>query len=119
MLPFKERNFQIYRPQVFSYEKPYNENVLNEIVKFSIHHKRELLVIFEYIYQVNELHKYLDKHKKILLDDTTIFEYIRSDLKHKFLEKEVKPNTIILSINLGGRGTDIKISPEVNKICIF
>lgn len=116
MPPFKTRALQIFEPKTFSAEEEYNKELINEIIEFSAHHKRVVLVIFEYIIQVTEMQCYLKKHmKEFKLQDTEIISYTRSDIKNEFLEKEMKPNTIILSTNLSGRGTDIKINSEVKK----
>ena len=40
---------------------------------------------------------------------------MKSDVKNVFMEKEMEPNTIILSKNLGGKGKDIKNNSEVKK----
>ncbi len=114
MPPFKERKLLIYEPKTYSEEEKYNAGLINEIIEFSAHHQRAVLVLFEYIAQVNMMHKYLEQHRKeFKLENTTIISYTRSDIENKFLEKEIKPNTIILSTNLAGRGTDIKINSKV------
>ena len=114
--PFKERALQIYEPRVFSDDKLFKENLINEIIEFSAHHKRVVLVIFEYMSQVIEMGNYLDKHRKeFKLENTEIIPYYRSDIENTFLEKQMKPNTVIISTNLSGRGTDIKINSEVKK----
>ena len=116
MPPFKARSLQIYEPKTFSDEKLYKEKLINEIIEFSAHHKRVVLVIFEYMSQVQEMHKYLNEHRKeFKLENSEIISYFRSDIENKFLEKQMKPNTIIISTNLSGRGTDIKIDSEVKK----
>ena len=116
MPPFRPRALAIYDAKTFSEEKIYKENLINEIIEFSAHFNRVVLVIFEYMSQVQEMDKYLDAHRKeFKLDKTEIISYYRSDIENKFLEKQMKPNTIILSTNLSGRGTDIKIDSEVKK----
>ena len=115
--PFKFRkSLQVFEAKNFSDENIYKENLINEIIEYSAHHKRVVLVIFEYMSQVVEMHKYLEQHKvEFKLENTEIISYFRSDIENKFLEKPMKPNTIILSTNLSGRGTDIKINSEVKK----
>ena len=114
--PFKKRSLRVFDPVNFSDEKKYKEKLINEIIEYSAHHKRVVLVIFEYMSQVKEMHKYLEEHKKeFKLENTEIISYFRSDIENKFLEKPMKPNTIIISTNLSGRGTDIKINSEVKE----
>ena len=45
-----------------------------------------------------------------------IIKYTRNDIidERNFLKEEIKPNLIILSTNLSGRGIDIKINNELN-----
>ena len=116
MPPFKTRRLMLFDSQTFSDKNEYNKHLINEKNEFSVNSKRVVLVLFEYIRQVTKMCNYLKKHKKeFSLQDTKIISYIRSDIKNDFLEKEMEPNTIILSTNLGGRGTDIKINSEVKK----
>ena len=46
-----------------------------------------------------------------------IIRYTRNDINNEsnFLQNEIKPNLIILSTNLSGRGTDIKIDSELER----
>ena len=116
MPPFKETSLQIYKPRIFSEEKMFKQMLIDEIIEFSVHSKRAVLVIFEYINQVKEMSQYLLAHKKeFKLNETKIIPYFRSDIENKFLEMSMKPNTVIISTNLSGRGTDIKTSQAVNK----
>ena len=114
MPPFKERQLQINEPKIFPDEQKYNTELISEIIENSANKQRVVLVLFEYMAQVNAMHKYLEEHRKeFKLTYTEIISYIRSDIKNDFLEKEMKPNTVILSTNLSGRGTDIKINWKV------
>ena len=63
-------------------------------------------MIFEYISDAEEFYnKYSNLFKNSNL-------YISDVQKEKeFLNKQIEPNTVIISTNLAGRGTDIKISP--------
>lgn len=51
------------------------------------------------------------------IPEQNIIRYTRNDVNNEsnFLQNEIKPNTIILSTNLSGRGTDIKISSELER----
>ena len=116
MPSFKDTSLQIFEPRVFSDETMFKEKLINEIIEYSVHSKRAVLVLFEYISQVKEMSKYLFDHKKdFKLNETKIIPYYRSDIENKFLEERLKPNTVIISTNLSGRGTDIKISQDVNQ----
>ena len=116
MPPFKMRMLEIYDAQTFIDKNEYENELINEIIVFSKKKKRVVLVLFEYMSQTMYMKKILTKNKiKLNLNDTKIICYYRSDEENKFLEEELKPNTIILSTNLAGRGTDIKINEEVKK----
>ena len=114
MPPFRPRVLRIYEPETYSDEKIFKEKLINEIIEFSVHFNRVVLVIFEYMSQVEEMSKYLEDHRNdFRLNDTKIISYYRSDKENKFLERQIGPNTIILSTNLSGRGTDIKLDKQV------
>jgi len=117
--PFQERQFNPLKPKVFPNLKEYNEEIITEILTYSAIDKRVVLVLFEYIDQANEmeaqLKQLIKKEKDSILKDTKIIIYTDSDMENSFLEKEMRPNTIILSTNLAGRGTDIKITSEAEK----
>ena len=38
--PFKPRFLQIYLPRTFSEENTYNKELINEIIEFSVYHRR-------------------------------------------------------------------------------
>ena len=64
-------------------------------------------MIFEYISDAEEFYiKYSNLFKNSNL-------YIRNDVQKEkeFINKQIEPNTVIISTNLAGRGTDINISP--------
>ena len=117
--PFKKRQFDPHKPKVFQNLKEYDKEIMNEIVKFSAIDQRVVLVLFEYIAQAKEMEAQLKEIKESqensILKNTKIILYIDSDMDNSFLEKEMRPNTIILSTNLSGRGTDIKIDSDAEK----
>ena len=116
MPPFKPRQLIIFDPQVFPDENDYKAKLIEQIVNTCVRDRRVVLVLFEYIYQVNRMEEFIEKNrKKLKLEKTKVISYIRSDEPIKDLEKEMEPNTIILSTNLSGRGTDIKLNQEVKK----
>ena len=51
---------------------------------------------------------------KSVIDESKITLYTRSD-KHKVEDTTFRPGDVILSTNLGGRGTDINVDSEVDK----
>ena len=96
------------------------KNHLMEICKEIIFHYskgRKILVICKDIKEGNNIKKLLeeDQKDKIINNDykKEIFSYLRNDDEELQNELKKTTNRIIISTNLGGRGTDIKtIEPE-------
>ena len=111
---FKQNQLKIEQPQIFSDYTKYKEKLKDIILEVAIKQERAVLVILRYIDNV-------DKLKLILSKDTSlkdnIITYARSDIieEKAFLNNEIQPKNIIISTNLSGRGTDLKISKEVEK----
>ena len=111
---FKEPKLLKYKELILSNQKEYEYTLFKKIKQFTIDRKRAVLVIFKYINEVNKMYNYLNKNG---IPQENIIKYSRNDIikEQNFLKKEIKPGTIILSTNLSGRGTDIKISEELEK----
>lgn len=61
--------------------------------------------------------KGLKDSDSIFYEINEIIKYSRSDLEeeNEFLKNDIKPKTLIISTNIVGRGTDIKISNDLNE----
>ena len=90
------------------------KNLIEEI-RQKYYENRAILVIVKYINQVNIIYKLLKNSNQFNLND--IILYTRNDNPDQsfFLNRQIQPRTIILSTNLCGRGTDIKITKECEK----
>ena len=111
---FKERKFKDIPPKISNDINEYNNILINEIIEISINQKRAILIIFKYIEEVNILYDVL---LEIGFQKSKIFKYTRNDIENQksFLNNEIQSGTIILSTNLSGRGTDIRISKLLEK----
>ena len=111
---FKECKLKIYEPIIEKDIDKHEQILINNIKDIAFNQGRSVLVIFKYIDNVNDIYNKLIKYN---IPSKNIIKYTRNDINDEsdFLKNEIKPNLIILSTNLSGRGTDIKISPELEK----
>ena len=110
----KKNQLIIKEPKIFSYYLDHKEELKRIISKVAIKQNRAVLVILKYIDNANKLKLFLSEDATL---KDNIITYTRSDIisEKEFLNNEIQPKTIILSTNLSGRGTDLKISKEVEK----
>ena len=111
---FKEYKLKIYNPIIEKDIDEYERILINKIKDIAFTQGRAVLVIFKYIALVSEMYNKLIQNN---IPEQNIIRYTRNDVNNEsnFLQNEIKPNTIILSTNLSGRGTDIKISSELER----
>lgn len=111
---FKENKFKYLPPKITNDLKLYKDLLINEIIEISVNQQRAILIIFKYIEEVNEIYQLL---LNMGFQNEKIIKYTRNDMieQKNFLNKEVECGSIILSTNLSGRGTDIKISESLEK----
>ena len=111
---FKQNQLKIEQPQIFSDYITHKEKLKDIILEVAIKQERAVLVILKYIDDVDKLKLFLSKDTSL---KDNIITYARSDIieEKTFLNNEIQPKNIIISTNLSGRGTDLKISKEVEK----
>ena len=111
---FKERKFKLLPHKITNNLNLYNDLLINEIIEIAINQQRAVLIIFKYIEEVNELYQLL---LNLGFPKEKLIKYTRNDLieQQEFLSSEIQCGSIILSTNLSGRGTDIKISGLLDK----
>ena len=111
---FKESKFKYLPPKTTNNFNEYQNILINEIIEI-VMNQRAVLVIFKYIEEVNTIYEML---LKIGFKKENIIKYTRNDINEQknFLNEEIQCGSVILSTNLSGRGTDIKISKllEIN-----
>ena len=111
----KEENQNKKKENPISYEDQWFNNIERKIINI-IEKNRAVLVVFQYISEAKRMHNILNNKKKKFLNNIKIILYVRSDSDQgNFLEGYIGPKYIILSTNISGRGTDIRISQELNK----
>ena len=110
----KKNQLIIKEPKIFSYYLDHKKELKELIKEVAINQNRAVLVLFKYIDNVEKLKIYLSEDSTL---KENIITYTRSDIisEKDFLNNEIQPKSIILSTNLAGRGTDLKISKEVEK----
>ncbi len=76
---------------------------------------RAILVIVKYIDQINIIKTKLIETNQININDIIVYDRNDNPSKSNFLNNEIGPRKIILSTNLCGRGTDIRITKECER----
>ena len=94
-------------------EKDYIDKIIEEILIYS--EKRAVLVIFEYIENIKEIKNKLLREDSIDTNKIIIYKDSENNKESLFLKNEISIGNIILATNLAARGTDIKISSQLEK----
>ena len=85
------------------------KNNIIRIVKRETEGNRGILIICENINSVQEIYEELN----INCHNLRLITIIGEDNEEKKIPKEMSPKTVIISTNISGRGTDIKLDDEV------
>ena len=110
---YKPTLFKQLSPTILNNYSIYEETIVKHIIEYS--KTRAVLVIFEYIANIKEIKKKLNREDSI--DNKKIIIYKDSENLNEslFLKNNINVGDIILSTNLAARGTDITISEELEK----
>ena len=94
-----------------------SQDYISKIIdKIKLYSKtRAVLVIFEYIENIKEIKKKLYREDSIDINKIIIYKDSENSKESAFLKNNIQVGNIILSTNLAARGTDIKISKELEK----
>ena len=95
------------------YEEKWFMNIKNKIFEM-IGKGRAVLVIFQYINDADRMEKSLRNNRKKMKFNIILYSRIDKE-EDKFLKYPIEPKIIILSTNLSGRETDIRISNKLNE----
>ena len=95
-------------------QQEFYKNVLMEIFQ-KYYANRAILVIVKYIDQVRIIKRKLEESNQIDIRNIIVYDRNDNPEQSNFLNKEIGPKTIILSTNLCGRGTDIRINKECER----
>ncbi len=93
--------------------KEYEQKIIEEIIKYS--EKRAVLVIFEYIDNIKEIRKKLFREDSIDSNKIIVYKDSENNNESSFLKNSIQIGNIILATNLAARGTDIRISKELER----
>ena len=112
--PSFNKNLSIsYPPILVNNEKEWIEQII-KVVKKELKKGRAVLIINEGIKKSKQIYnKIMNMNLRYL---KTIKEYNRSDFGYqkKYINEILDKGEVIVTTNLGGRGTDIKLSEKVN-----
>ena len=112
---FKKSKFINLTNMNINEKNSYERQLLNAIENYALKESRAVLLIFEYIFDAQNFYKLFNK--KLQKSGLKLILYLRNDKEEekKFLNTFIEPKTVIFSTNLAGRGTDIKISENLEK----
>ncbi|XP_061510531.1 uncharacterized protein LOC133392815 [Anopheles gambiae] len=107
---FKSKQFEEYEPIICSGKDDWLKQIHQEVSKLTKTDKRSVLIICETIQDVETLQKNIASkgHTKVRI-------YVRDYEKLDVTKGKLIPGEVIIATNLAGRGTDIKISDELEE----
>lgn len=110
---FKKSKFINFKNINSNDKNDYERQLLNAIEYYTMEKSRAVLLIFEYIFDAEYFYNLFKN--KLQNSGLKLILYLRNDKQEekKFLNTLIEPKTVIFSTNLAGRGTDIKISKEL------
>jgi len=112
---FKKSKFKKLNNINENNKNDFENQLFNAIIDHTLKQSRAVLLIFEYIFDAQNFYNLYKK--KLQNNGIEIILYLRNDnAKEKnSINTLINPKTVIISTNLAGRGTDIKISEILEK----
>ena len=108
---FRKSNFINLYPKLETTEEDWKNSIIQNILN-PINNKRVILVICDTIKNVSKL---ADELKSKNYPEHLIEKYQRNDDSNFRLKEKYGQGSVIFATNLAGRGTDIKLTDEVEK----
>jgi preprotein translocase subunit SecA len=106
---FKQKKFLKLDPCICINSSSWHRRLIQEIYTIQ-RKKRPCLILFETILEAKEFMREMNKN------GLNHISYLRSDVENSFdSDWELKQKSIVVATNLGGRGTDFKISSSQSK----
>ncbi|XP_046438421.1 uncharacterized protein LOC124189951 [Daphnia pulex] len=107
------KRFSLKPSKLFQTKESWRRAIIEE-TRETIRQKRSVIVFCQSIKEVNEVHKQLKYAiKEIKENNNRIHRYTRDYEKFKFENSKLDVGHVIVATNLAGRGTDIKISKNL------
>jgi hypothetical protein len=112
---FKEKKLVIY-PQIINNDaEHWLTSIIDNLKARVINDLRPVLIIMLSIKQVNELYKTISKDSDFENFKILTYQFGEKAEREQIEGRNIDGKTIIIATNLAGRGTDIKITKEVEK----
>ena len=111
--PFKKKRFIEYPSKIIKNKDEWYELIIENIYEQAIIKRRAVLVVCPVIIVAKNIKSSLDK----LINSTKVKLYTRNDIEmeNSSIENSLSPGDVIVATILGGRGTDYKLTNEVEE----
>jgi superfamily II DNA/RNA helicase len=112
------KRFNFKMTKVLKAKKSWLSSIINEIretvLPANTKEARSIVIFCQTIKYVNIVHNYLKINLPQLIGDNKVHRYTRDYEQFTFEAKQLEIGHVIIATNLAGRGTDIKISKELD-----
>jgi preprotein translocase subunit SecA len=109
--PFKQEQHKVLTPKVLQMEEKWRREIVSSLMS-KVRNGRACLVISDSIKEAEQLGEILIKEFKY--PEAKVLMY-KTEKDSEVVNKKIGSGEIILSTNIAGRGTDIKLTDDVNE----